>query len=375
MKSWRRRVKEIVVAAWKKYYAWGIYRYYSSHYKRLLKLHHISNVQAEGEEDYVRKWKVLSSKVEPYSYRFFSHFVGNTPNIIPENIGRSVIEGILNPRPYRAVYSDKNLFPEIIGKADVPRTLLCRIHGGGLLDGDYQYADKDISCYLEGVNSAILKPSVNTKSGAGIVRFTREGGSFVSPEKGITLTKDYLLSYHHDFCLQETIEQHEQMQRLCPTSVNTIRLCLYRSVVDEEPKITSGIVRIGKNGSVVDNIHAGGMRIGVDVRTGVLGKYVVDQYGRKSEVWNDIDYSRTNFVIPHWEGVLSFARYVGTRIHHHRLLALDIAIGKTGKPILLEYNIHSFSYAPYMCTGQEVFGAYTDEIIAYCKKEQGRRYD
>jgi hypothetical protein len=69
-------------------------------------------------------------------------------------------------------------------------------------------------------------------------------------------------------------------------------------------------------------------------------------------------------------GIIAFAEYIGSRIHHHRLIALDIAIEKAGRPILIEYNIESFSYSPYMCTGQEVFGEYTDEIIEYCSKKR-----
>lgn len=74
---------------------------------------------------------MLCPRVEPYSYRFFRHFCGNNPNIVPEDIGRSYIEEVLNPVEYRPAYADKNLFPEIIGKNHVARTIVCRINGGG----------------------------------------------------------------------------------------------------------------------------------------------------------------------------------------------------------------------------------------------------
>jgi len=88
------------------------YHTYSSHFKRYLKLQNFENKKAKGEDDYINKWKALSSRVEPYSYRFFSHFCGYNPNIIPEDIGHSYIEEILNPLECRYVYEDKNYFPK-----------------------------------------------------------------------------------------------------------------------------------------------------------------------------------------------------------------------------------------------------------------------
>ena len=346
------------------------YQVYSSRFKHYLELQHFENKKAKGEEEYIKKWEVLCPRVEPYSYRFFSHFCGYNPNIVPEDIGHSYIENILNPREYRHTYADKNLFPEIIGKDHVARTIVCRINGSNLLDANYKNANDDLSKYIGNSTSLILKPSINSSSGSGILKFEKKGEIFVSEEENITLSKSFLLSYQKDFCLQETVCQHSFMKMLCSTSVNTMRLCLYRSVSNEEPIVTASIIRIGKDGSFVDNAHAGGMFIGVDVSTGEMGKYVIDQYGNKQETWNGIDYSKNTYIVPNWNDVISFAKYIGTRIHHHRLIALDIALDENGKPILIEYNINGFSFWLFMYTNQEVFGKYTDEVIDYCRRNK-----
>lgn len=343
------------------------YRFYSSQFKRYLTMHHFENKKMPGEDMYIKKWSALSSRIEPYSYRFFSHFCGYNPNIVPEDIGHSYIEEVLNPLKYRFVYSDKNLFSEIVGKENVPRTIVCRINGGNLLDSEYEFANKDLSVYIGTATSLILKPTVNSCSGRNIIKFDKIGDAFVSSDKKISLTKDYLMSLQGDFCLQETLCQHKFMSNLCASSVNTIRLCLYRSVINEEPIVTAAIIRIGKEGSYVDNAHAGGMFIGVNAKTGEMGKYVIDQYGNRCEVWNDIDYSKNHFFVPHWDRVISFAKSIGKKIHHHRLIAMDIAIDNNGEPILIEYNIEGFSFWLFMYTNQEVFGKYTDEVIEYCK--------
>ena len=362
----KKGVKEAIVSSRR----YRRYRRYSNQYKSFLKMQHFENKKDIGEDSYVKKWEVLCPRVEPYSYRFYSHFCGYNPNIVPEDIGRTFIEEVLNPVEYRPVYEDKNMFPEIIGKENVARTIVCRINGSNLLDADYKIASDELSKYTANTTSLILKPSVNSSSGRGILKFDKKGKEFVSAEKGITLSKEFLLSYQKNFCLQETVVQHSFMSKLCPTSINTIRLCLYRSVSSEESVVTAGIVRIGKDGAFVDNIHSGGMMIGVDVSSGELGKYVIDVYGNKLSSWNGIDYSRNVYTMPHWNDVISFAKYVGTRIHHHRLIALDIALTENGRPILIEYNLSGFSYSAYMLTNQEVFGKYTDEVIDYCRRNK-----
>ena len=350
------------------YRRYKCYKFYAMQFKKYMASMGFENRKAVGENEYIAKWKILSTRVEPYSYRFYCHYVGFTPNIVPEDIGRSYIEPVLNPPIYRGVYADKNMFPEIIGKQYVPRTILCRINGSNLLDGNFQKADKEFSCYFDGVSDVILKPSVESSSGVGIIKFVKSGGTYISVDGEHELTRKFLMTYNLNFCLQEVVRQHDFMNHLCRTCVNTVRLCLYKSVRDETPKVTASIIRIGKDGSFVDNAHAGGMFIGVDLKTGMLANYVIDHRGYKSNEWNGIDFSSSNFVVPNWNDIVSFAEFVGTRIHHHRLIALDIALERSGKPILIEYNIRSFSYWFYLLTGQNVFGDYTDEVIDYCRK-------
>lgn len=347
-----------------------LYKVYSEQNKHRLELQHYENKKAYGEDAYLKKWGVLSSRVEPYSYRLFSHYCGPTPNIVPEDIGITCIEEVLNPLALRPVYSDKNLFLKIFGAENVPRTIVCKINGSHLMDAEYKLAEKELSEYIGETENLILKPTVDSCAGRGIIKFVKKDDGFISIDGKITLSKAFLESYRKDFCLQEAVEQHDFMNKFCPTSVNTIRLCLYRSVKDEKPRVTASVIRIGKDGAFIDNACAGGMFIGVNVATGEMGKYVMDKYGNKENVWNNIDFSQNSFVVPHWKEVIAFAEYVGTRILHHRLIALDIALNKDGKPILIEFNIEWFGFWVYEYTSQEVFGEYTDEIIEYCKNKK-----
>lgn len=361
-----RLIKNTLSRIVKSYFRYRSYTFYASQFKRYIKKQGFENRKTVGENEYVAKWNAICSRVEPYSYRFFRHYVGDTPNIIPEDIGHSYIEEALNPPVFRKVYSDKNLFPKIVGEEYVPRTIICRINNSCLLDANFQEANEDLYHYITNAEKLILKPSLGACSGRGILLFHKEDGQFFSHDKSVVLSKEFLLSYGANFCLQEAVRQHDFFAQFCPTSVNTIRLCLYRSVVDEKSHVTASIVRIGKTGSYVDNAHAGGMFVGVDLPTGMFGKLVMDQYGNKKSCWNGIDFSSSTYVIPNWQDIIEFAEFVGTRLPHHHLIALDIALNRAGKPILIEYNIEGFGFWVFMLTGQEVLGGYTDEVIAYC---------
>ncbi len=135
---------------------------------------------------------------------------------------------------------------------------------------------------------------------------------------------------------------------------------------------TPGIfMRIGEKGSYVDNAHAGGLFVGVD-RNGELGKYLCDQNGNKYGCFNGVDFANNTFVIPAFDKVLDFARSVGAKIPHLRVLQLDIMIDGSNRPRIIEFNCNVVGTWAFQFAMSPVFGEYTDEIIDYCKRHKKR---
>ena len=77
------------------------------------------------------------------------------------------------------------------------------------------------------------------------------------------------LHYGQNFILQECFRQSDFTVRFNPSSVNTIRIGTYRDLKGQI-HILRAIMRIGANGSEVDNAHAGGMFCGIVKRKSVL---------------------------------------------------------------------------------------------------------
>jgi len=358
------------------------YKFYSKQFKAYLEMNCIPNEPAEGEDEYIKNWKRLSSRVEPYSYRLFSkYFIEKEMRkyIVPEDIGNTVIEHYLNPIQYKAFYKDKNMFAKYLTPKDsLPKELLRRIDGGCFLDAGYKVSkingnssQYEIAREFEECQRIIIKPSANSCSGVGVKLFTRtqnsQGESSFADENGIYLNGGYLNKYNYgnNFVIQEAIVQHPYLSQFCSTSVNTIRLCTYRSVLDEKVLVFAAALRIGHEGSVVDNLHAGGGFVNIDVTTGVLGHVIYDQYGRMSDSINDIDI-HNDFQIPHWDQIRDFGISIAKQNRHMRLLALDVTLDIENHPRLMEYNVEQFAFWIPMFMGKRVFGDRIEEVIEYC---------
>lgn len=376
-------MKRILKKAKRWYDERSTYRFYSTQFKRYLAMHGYSDGKAEGEDEYIKTWSRLTHRVDPYSYRLFSHYMGPNKYILPEDVGTSVIEYYLNPPEYRAFYADKNMFGQYLRPADVlPKELLRRIGKSNVfLDGHYRISPigpgssaEEIAAALADSERLIVKPAENSCSGANIHLFRRTAQSdgtvrFVGG-KGRELDGNFLRKYNYgnSFVLQEALVQHPYLAQFCSTSVNTLRLCMYRSVVDEAVIMFAAAIRIGHTGSVVDNLHAGGGFVKIDVETGELGHTVYDQYGGRTTTLNEIDFGKESFAIPGWDRVRTFAESIVRQVHHMRLLSLDVTLDRKGDPHLIEFNIKEFAFWIPMFSGQQVFGDRMEEVIAYCRK-------
>ncbi len=331
--------------------------YYRWHHRKQMWRNGVPGGKAEGERQYMERWCLLSPLVDPYNYRLYSRYCGPTPDIIPFDLLRNVVEPCLNPPELWLKYEDKNRFAEYVDPSLLPATVASRSGGGPVV----------YRCPLDSVSyPLIIKPSVDRSCGEGIMRFDRVGERYVS-SGGVVLSDSWLQSYGSDFVLQKCLAQHPFMSRLCSTAVCTIRLAVYRSVADGHAHVTAAVLRVGAEGAVVDNIVAGGRFVGIDVATGALADTFFARFGERSSVWNGVDLGREQLVVPNWDAVLALAVQVAGAVKDHHLLALDIAMTEKEKPMLIEYNIGGFSSYLFHFTGQTVFGPWTDEVIRWVR--------
>lgn len=340
-------------------------RRYIKNYKECIAIHPELGKPAEGEAEWLQKWKQYDKKISPMSYRIFSRYIGADLNIIPLEVCVNIIEPVLTPSYYNSFYDDKNSFGLLYSKNDMPITFIRNIAGIYYSD-NYEPIDGDIlkNIYLDEV---IVKPSTES-SGRGVALFTRRDGVFYNKD-GCSLSREYLdKEYKSNFLIQERFYQSDYMAQFNPTSVNTIRIAMYKNPLSGEIQYLRGMVRIGGLNSIVDNAHAGGRFIGID-DNGVFGKYVCDNIGNISTTHGNIDFSKNYYAVPNYSKVREFAVRISKPLIHHNLLALDIMLDKNNNPKMLEVNVGGFGAWAFQFTSGSAFREYTDSIMKYCVKE------
>lgn len=341
-------------------------------YRNVMKMNGISNRRVIGEKEWLHYWSVFGVKANPIQYRVFSHYIKSDIRIVPEDICHDFIEPILNPFRFVGYYADKNIFDKLFSKGVLPKTLLRKM-GGFYYDADYNpvILTNNLVTNLIGNSTtgrAILKPSVGGMSGRGVCLLEQDVSGSVFLGNGQEVNKDFLDKLGQDFIIQEAVEQCAFISQFNPSSANTLRLSIYRSVKDNKCHLTGAILRIGGKGSIVDNAHSGGCYVGIN-KDGSFCHEVLDQYGQRKKVFNGVNFDN-NFIYPNWEKVVEFGKSICEKIQHHRLIALDIVLDQNDEPLLIEFNVLYYSSWLFQYTTGPAFGEYTNEIIEYCLKHR-----
>ena len=343
---------------------------FEGYFKRIIDTNPSIDIPSEQSkmDEWFNKWNVFGYSPTEYGWRAFHSFVKDNVNLVPNDVARNFIEPILTPEEYQPFYNDKNSFGMFLDKEWMPKTYF-RSMKGMLYDGDYEAVQREeFMSLFNGIDKLVVKPAKDM-GGKGVTLFVRnENGIFVD-DKNNELTLSYLEStYKTEYLIQECMKQSEFMAQFNPSSVNTLRVAVYRDVKTGKLDILGAVIRIGGKGSFVDNACSGGSFINVD-ENGKLSNFACSESGNIRKIYNDIDFEKNEFIIPDFDKVKAFVFNVAKRMPHMNLFANDVAIDENGCPKLIEVNTIMFSYWFYQFNGHPVFGKYTDELIEYCLKE------
>ena len=153
---------------------------------------------------------------------------------------------------------------------------------------------------------------------------------------------DRLVTYPEGV-VEAFIKQHPEMCKLSPTSVNSLRFVTFSSnTVPVTPDgkmmdIAYSIVRFGREGSIVDNLHSGGMVANVDLETGCLATDGADRNGDLWVTHPDTGVTIKGFQIPYFEEAREMVKDAIATRKVEGYIGWDIAISENG-PMLLEVN-------------------------------------
>ena len=152
------------------------------------------------------------------------------------------------------------------------------------------------------------------------------------------------------FILQDKIQQHHEMNRLNPHSINTVRMVTVRG--ENGPHLWNTFCRIGTARSgFVDNVSSGGMAVGIDDE-GKLMKFGFCEpgAGTKVTVHPDSGVTFESFEIPRFKEAMNLVLSLHRKMYMFHSIGWDVVITETGVTIL-EANDNWGGFISQACFG------------------------
>lgn len=323
----------------------------------------------KGQEADIKAYfkKHFNREVPTYWHQYFYSRNGlYSVKYIPASIYSSSIIYNLNNYQFSLAYVDKGFYDTLFPDVNRPQTFVKNVNG-------LYYDDKNAISREEAVErcsslkAAIIKPTVLGTWGKGVKLFHTENG-FI-PELNMSVS-DLFSNYKNSFIIQNKLEQHPDLARLNPTSVNTIRVMTYRR--DNEVIVLYAVIRIGRLGKVIDNETAGGIKADIDLQTGRIKGPAFGSPTEPNMPQTDSGVTLDNYQIPSFPQILDFVKNLHYRLPYFRLIGWDISVDADGNPVMIEWNrsaeLSQVAHGP-------AFGDYTEEILYKALHEKNTRFN
>lgn len=245
-------------------------------------------------------------------------------------------------RPHSELMSNKYQLPdadiEFLDSKERFYTAFPDVIGRKWFHYDVDMSEKEFKKGLASFDSAeiIIKPEVSS-GGKGILKAGISQGAHEIWNMILEAAKED----ENLRCgvVEECLLQHEEMKKLCPDSINTVRLVtLYWC---GKYKLLYAACRMGAgDGKPVDNVSQGGLAIGVDAESGVFNTVAADKDGEPVAVHPGSGIELKGFQIPYWKEILALVKNSSIKIFETAGLGYvgwDVAVTPNG-PVIVEGN-------------------------------------
>ena len=194
----------------------------------------------------------------------------------------------------------------------------------------------------------ICKPTVGSH-GDLIVAVTKKGKRLTFSDPEVNIDTLIEASDEKPVLVQEFLKQHEQLNKLNPNTVNTLRII--STHWNEKVHILAAMVRIGSfEGAIVDNADAGGTFVAIDTKKGKLEKYGYFYNKPRTEKHPVTGLVYEGFEIPYWEETVKLIKKLHPIIFGFATIGWDIAITEDG-PVIVEINWNYSLKGIQVCNG------------------------
>ena len=288
----------------------------------------------------------------------------------PEILYTSKLEPLLNPQNYCDVFSDKNLLEVLFGDEETVRTpkTFFGCANGTCFDGRREVIpETELVKGFSDIGDAVIKPTVDTGSGRDVCVVSMHDGTDIKSGRTV---ENLLSSFGRNFVVQEKLTPCEEMLKLAPNCVSTIRLITF--IANHQVFHAPLVLRVGTGNSDVDNIHAGGLCVGMK-DDGTLKRLAYRLgYGDKRdtfEVHPDSQITFFGYRIPSIETMISAAYRLHERVLQLGIISWDFTVDDCNKVVLIEANCRDQSvWFPQIVNECALFGENTEYMLELLRK-------
>ncbi len=329
------------------------------YYKRIFSIHpeYRRPLEPNIEKAHIKLWKSLRSNINLNTLRVCSNISGNTDlNYVPEAVFHSDIQRSLCGWQEKIMYIANKSFYHRWYQNDVfPKTYINNIDGDSY-DDKYEIVSKpEVLNILKNLKyPVVFKPNIGSMGGANVY--------FLNNQKEVQAKMEFKKNY----IIQEMIQQNKFFAKYNNYGLNTIRVNLYRSIIDNKINYLHAALRMG-TGKKLDNVTAGG--ISCFIRPdGYLNYYAHDKFLNKYEKHPDTNLTFSeDSKIPLFEEMKSLAIKIAREMFFARLISLDMCLDEKQKWRVIEINLNDITLRFAQHGGEPFFGQYTEEVIEYCR--------
>lgn len=248
----------------------------------------------------------------------------------------AMLNSVLVNHDYTCILRDKDLFATLLTTwgFETPHTIACV---RSAKDGE-----EVISKLLSNKGAFFCKP-LDGQCGGGVFRLVvSDDGAAIDGEKMAYGDAEKILRERFSqsaYLIQTLVVQHPEVSKIYDKSVNTIRLITVYDKKNNKVVPLSALLRVGVNGSTIDNWASGGMVIGIDMGTGRLMPYGLYKHGNgtKTDCHPNTGTVFKGFIIPFFKEAVEKAVDLHTHLLPMVVIGWDIAITPNG-PVFIEGN-------------------------------------
>ena len=236
------------------------------------------------------------------------------------------------------IVTDKFYFYLFLKSLNIPTPKILYYTRNGKLFYDEYHDGEDISTILNHDMDAFAK-QFDGQLGNGAFAIKIQDSKVYIDNELVSSTDDLIKTFTTtNYIIQERIIQHPEINRLCSTAVNTIRLVTLITPNEEIIAVRAGL-RIGREGSRVDNCAKGGIFVGIDMNTGKLMKKGIIKPPQGMVVYQHPDNGVVfeGFEIPFFKEAVEMAKELHSKLYRIHSVGWDIAITSEG-PTFIEGN-------------------------------------